>query len=309
MKTAVLFTVTLLAATWTVRADFSYTTTQKATGGQMAAMAAGSNQSSKFYLKGQKMKTESADTATILDFEAQTITTVNHRQKTYTVRKFSDFASATNGIDAKIDVRETGQQKVINGYNARELVMTMEMENPAAGRSPAAAQMGKMQMEMDLWLSSDPPGAGEVRTFYQKNSSRLPWAAMANGANPSMQAAMAQLQRKMAEMNGVQVMEVMKMKMAGGAAAMPAMPQMTPEQMAQMKAAIDKLQAQGGAGAAAAQQAMARMQAMQQGGGAAPGAGSGSLMEMTMEQTDFSTGSIPESVFAIPAGYQKVDQK
>ncbi len=185
------------------------------------------------------MKTESADIATILDFDAQTITTVNHRQKTYTVRKFSDFASATNGIDAKIDVRETGQQKVINGYNAHELVMTMEMENPAAGRSPAAAQMGKMQMEMDMWLSSDPPGAGEVRAFYQKNASRFPWAAMANGANPSMQAAMAQLQRKIAEMNGVQVMEVMKMKSPGGAAAMPAMPQMTPEQMAQMKAAID----------------------------------------------------------------------
>ncbi len=32
-------------------------------------------------------------------------------------------------------------------------------------------------------------------------------------------------------------------------------------------------------------------------------------MEMTMEHTDFSTASIPESVFAIPAGYQKVDQK
>ena len=51
---------------------------------------------------------------------------------------------------------------------------------------------------------------------------------------------------------------------------------------------------------------MARMQAMQ--GGGAPGAGSGSLMEMTMESTDFSTSSIPDSVFAIPAGY-KVDQK
>ena len=38
------------------------------------------------------------------------------------------------------------------------------------------------------------------------------------------------------------------------------------------------------------------------------GAGSGSLMEMTMESTDFSTSSIPDSVFAIPAGYQ-VDQK
>jgi hypothetical protein len=298
MKTAVSLIATLFAATFTAHADFSYTTTQKATGGQMAAMAAGQNQNTKFYLKGQKMKTDTGDTAIILDFDAQTITTVNNRQKTVSVRKFSDVVAATGDMNAKIDVKETGQKKVINGYNASELVLTIQMDNPAG------AQMGKMQMEMAMWLSSDPPGVKELRAFYQKNMSRFPWAAMSGAqGNASMQAAMAEMQRKIAEMNGVNVMEVMKMKAAGGSAA-PAMPQMTPEQMAQMKAAMDKLQAQGGPGAAQAQQAMARMQAMQ--GGA--GAGSGSLMEMTMESTDFSTSSIPDSVFAIPAGYQ-VDRK
>ena len=298
MKTAITLTAILFVATFTAQADFSYTTTQKATGGQMAAMAAGTNQNSKFYLKGQKMKTDIGDTATILDFDAQTITMVNNRQKTVSVRKFSDLAASTGNVNAKIDVKETGQKKVINGYNASELVLTIQMD------SPAPAQMGKMQMEVDMWLSSDPAGVKELRAFYQKNMSRFPWAAMGGGAgNASMQAAMAEMQRKIAEMNGVNVMEVVKMKAAGGAA--PAMPQMTPEQMAQMQAAMAKLQAQGGPGAAQAQQAMARMQAMQ--GGA--GAGSGSLMEMTMESTDFSTSAIPDSVFAIPAGYQQVDQK
>jgi hypothetical protein len=299
MKTAVSLTAALLIATFTAHADFSYTTTQKATGGQMAAMAAGQNQNSKFYLKGQKMKTDTGDTAIILDFDAQTITTVNNRQKTVSVRKFSDLVAATSDLNAKIDVKETGQKKVINGYNASELVMTIQMDGPAE------AQMGKMQMEMDMWLSSDPPGVKELRAFYQKNMSRFPWAAMSGAAagNAGMQAAMAEMQRKMAEMNGVNVMQVMKMK-AAGAGGVPAMPQMTPEQMAQMKAAMARLQAQGGPGAAQAQQAIARMQAVQSGAGAA----SGSLMEMTMESTDFSTNSIPDSVFAIPAGY-KVDQK
>jgi hypothetical protein len=300
MKTAAL-TAILFVATFTAHADFSYTTTQKATGGQMAAMAPGSNTTSKFYLKGQKMKTDTGDTATILDFDAQTITTVNNTQKTVSVRKFSDIVAATSDVNAKIDVKETGQKKVINGYNASELVLTIQMD------SPAGAQTGKMQMEMDMWLSSDPPGANELHAFYQKNLSRFPWAAVSGATgNASMQAAMAEMQRKIAGMNGVNVMRVMKMKAAGGGGA-PAMPQMTPEQMEQMKAAIARLQAQGGPGAAQAQQAMARMQAMQ--GGGAPGAGSGSLMEMTMESTDFSTGSIPDSIFAIPAGYQKVDQK
>jgi hypothetical protein len=163
-----------------------------------------------------------------------------------------------------------------------------------------------MQMEMDLWLSSDVPGIGELRSFYKKNMDRFPWAALSGGANQGgMQAGIAEMQRKIAEMGGVQVESVMKMKSAGGAGA-PAMPQMTAAQQAQMAAAMEKLKAmqqQGGPGAAAAAQAMARM-----GGGAAPGA-SNSLMEITTDASDFSTASIPDSVFAIPAGYQKVDPK
>ena len=30
-----------------------------------------------------------------------------------------------------------------------------------------------------------------------------------------------------------------------------------------------------------------------------------SLLEMTIDSSDFSTASIPDSVFAVPAGYQK----
>lgn len=304
-RTAVL-TAALLTGTWTARADFSYTTTRKITGGAMASLAAGNNQNqnSKTYFKGQKMRTETGDVATILDFDTQTITTINSRQKTVTVRNFSDVGAAAgqNNRNAKIDVKETGQKKTVNGFNASELILTMEVDGPA--NSP----MGKMQMEMDMWLSPDVPGVSEMRAFYQKNAGRFPWAALSSG-NQSMQSGMAELQRKMAEMNGIPVLQVMKMRSAGGGAA-PAMPQMTPDQAAKMKDAMARLQAmqsQGGPAAAAAQQALARMGAV--GRGAAPGAGSGSLMEMTMESAEFSTGSIPDSVFAIPAGYQKVNPK
>jgi hypothetical protein len=304
--TAALLTAALLAGTGTARADFSYTTTRKMTGGALASLAAGNNQNqnSKTYFKGQKMRTDTGDTAMILDFEAQTITTINNRQKTITVRNFSDIGSAARqvNVETKIDVKETGQKKTVNGFNASELVMTMEVDGPA--NSP----MGKMQMEMDMWISPDVPGVEEMRAFYKRNASRFPWTAMAAG-NPGMQSAMAELQRKMAEMNGVPVLQVMKMKSAGGAAGGAGAPAMTPDQQAKMKDAMARLQAmqaQGGPAAAAAQQALARMGAVA-GGAASPG--SGSLMEMTMESSDFSTGSIPDSTFAIPAGYQKVDPK
>ena len=58
-------------------------------------------------------------------------------------------------MTATVDVKETGQKKTINGFNASEVVMTIAME----GAAPAQGM--KMQMEMDMWLSSDVPGAQE----------------------------------------------------------------------------------------------------------------------------------------------------
>jgi hypothetical protein len=73
--------------------------------------------------------------------------------------------------------------------------MTMEVDNPAL------KQMGgKVQMEM--WLSADVPGAGELHSFYQRNMAKFPWG-------------LADLQRKVAEMHGLRVLEFMKMKSAG----------------------------------------------------------------------------------------------
>jgi hypothetical protein len=148
---------------------------------------------------------------------------------------------------------------------------------------------------MDLWLSSDPPGVKDLRAFYQRNMDRFPWSALANGGagNPGMQKAMADMQKKMASLGGVPVMQIMRVKMGGNEAQTAQMQQGMERARAQMEA----MRKQGGAQAAAAEQAMARMGAM--------GGGGGSLMEITTESSGFSSDSIPDSVFAIPDGYTK----
>jgi hypothetical protein len=309
-------TITLLA--WMLslgaaaHADFSYTTTRKTTGGMMASMpgAASGPQTSKYYFKGQKMKTDNGNTATILDFDAQTITTINTAQKTYTVRGFNDIAAGAGAgsanVEATVDVKETGQKKTVNGFNASELVMTMEVA------SPQAQQMGKMQMEVDMWLSPDVPGYQELHDFYQKNAGKFPWAAIAAGANPSMQNAMADMQKKMASMQGVPVEEIVRVKSAGGAAGGPAAGP-SAAQMAQMQQAMAKacpqmqtMIAQGGPAAAMVKKQYDLMcGASGATSGAASGSSSNALIEMTMDSSDFSSAGIPDSVFAIPAGFQK----
>jgi hypothetical protein len=132
------------------------------------------------------------------------------------------------------------------------------------------------------------------------------------GGNQGLQSAMAELQKKIASLDGVPVEEIVRVKPAGGAQ-MPAMPQMTAAQSAQMdqaRARLEAMAAQGGPAAAAAQQALARMGGAMggRGQGGPPSAG-GALIEMTMDSTDFSTAAIPDSVFAIPADYQKTETK
>jgi hypothetical protein len=278
-----------LAAGMMTRADFSYETTRKSAGGA----ASGGEQSTKHYLKGQKMMIDTGRSVIIMDFEAQTFTSINNSQKTYTVTNFADLnQGSAGGAEVTADVKETGQRKNINGFDASEFIMTMQMDNPQTQQAGM-----KMQIEMDFWVSPAVPGSQELRAFYQRNISRFPWAAMSQGANPSMQKAMVDLQRKMAGMNGVPVLQIIRIKSAGNSAQMAQSQQS--QAIDQARAKLEEMQKKGGPQAAAAAQALARM-----GGGSS----SSSIFEITTESSNFSTKTIPDPVFAIPAGYQKVDK-
>jgi Domain of unknown function (DUF4412) len=282
-----------MACSLTLRADFSYATTVKSPGGAMAAATPGMNRITKTYLKGQKMKIDSGSSVTIFDFDAQTSTVIDSSQKTYRVTKFSDMSETLSKSrqDVNVDVKDTGQKKTINGYNASEMVLSVEMDN-ASGRQAGA----KMHMEVDFWISSDVPGAPELRAFYQRNAAKFPWGAMAGDGgrgNQSVRSAMVELLRKMADMKGVPVLEVIKMG-AGNDAQQAQMQQ----GMAQARARLEEMRSQGKL-TPQMEEALKRMNAASSGG---------SLFETTMESTDFSASPIPDSMFAIPAGYQQTQQ-
>jgi hypothetical protein len=276
-----------LAAAAAAHADFSYTTTTK--GPTMPG--ANMDQTSKHYLKGDKMMTDTGKSAMIIDFDAQTVTHIDKANRTYSVSKVSDLTGQAQEAKAEMsaDFKETGQHKTIGGFNASQAMMTVQMDMPQQGQQPGM----KIQMDMELWLSPEVPGYSEMEAFYKRNMSRFPWAAMAQGSNPSMRATMAELQRKMATMHGAPVLQIMRSKMGGAGA-----PSMTPQQQAQMekaRAQMEAMQKQGGAQAAVAAQMLTRMNGMSGGGG----------MEITMESSGFSAAPIPDSVFAIPDGYRQ----
>lgn len=290
-----------LASALPLFADFSYTVTQK-TAGPMAAMSGmGAPAVSHFYGKGGKMKLDNGSSAYIVDVDARTVTTLNIAAKTYTVRSLDDaMAVGGNMPEVKIDVKQTGQKKTVNGYMASQILMAMEMESPAS-----RAGVGKMQVEVEFWISPDVPGASEALYFYKKNGDKFPWAAVVGGGNASMAKAVGDLQREMTKLNGVTVQQVMRIK-SPGMPALPAMPQMTSAQSAQLEKARAQMEAQiakGGPGTDMLKQALANMPGAA--GPAAPAAASGAMMEITRDSSDFSGAPISDAVFAIPADYQK----
>ncbi len=296
-----------LAASLTASADFSYSRTQKVTGGSMGAMAGtGADRTSKSYFKGQKSADISSDITTIIDFGAQTITTINHAQKNYKIVKMGDAVAGAAGVkaDLAVDVKPTGQKKMVNGFNASETVITMNT-SLEMGRG----QSMQLQMEISVWTSTEVPGGEEMRAFYKKNAANMPWAAMMGaGGNQSIQKAIADVQKKLTELEGTPVEEIIHVKPAGGTQmAMPAMPQMSAAQQAQMQAAMAKMQEmakQPGPAGAAAQAQLSKMGPMM-GGGAAAGS-SPSLIDLTIDSTGFSGAAVPDSVFAIPDGYKQL---
>ncbi|WP_031499007.1 DUF4412 domain-containing protein [Bryobacter aggregatus] len=253
-------------------ADFRYLSTIKS--------GPGSGNVTKHLIKGNKMKLDAGSIITITDLDAQTTTTIRPAEKTYRVVPLSQAAATLEktGTDIKVDVKETGQKKKIGAYDCRQVILNMTL----TGQVP-------MNMEMEMWVSSEIPGANELKAIGMKIAER---SAAASG-NANMQKAMLEVQRQSAKINGVPVLTILRMKSGDD--------EKSKQMQAQMQAARAQLEAmkkQGGAGAAALEKALAGM---------GP-AGSKYLMEMTTESSEFSTAAVAASEFAVPVGFTKVDK-
>jgi hypothetical protein len=267
LKTAQLLTLAL-AASFPAHADFSYTQTRKGAAPQVT----------KYYFKGTRMMADSGDTARIVDYSSQTMTTINKGAKTYSVQPIGgSLPAGSSNVDLHIDVKETGQTKTINGFDCRQVIMTMSGSGAAGMR---------MQIEKESWISADVPGWQNLRAFYQKNGSSFPGVG---GGDPNMQRAVEAMQKEMAGVNGAAVLEIVRIKPVSGSDAQMAQAQAG---MAVARARLEEMAKQGGQQGEIAKQALARMP-----GGGAP------MFETTIESSDFSAADIPDSMFEIPAGF------
>src|SRR5262249_35697370 len=131
-------------------------------------------------------------------------------------------------MNYKVSAKATGNSKKIDGLDAKEMLINMEMEATDA----KSGQSGSMNMTISSWFASGIAGYDEVREFHKKMGQKLAWApgsGLAMG-RPDVAKGMAAAYKEMAKLDGAPILQVIKMGGAQNAGTQ----QLTPEQQAQV---------------------------------------------------------------------------
>jgi hypothetical protein len=295
----------ILLASQTAFADASYQSTSQVSGGTLVEQLRSipfvhltennfAPTNTLIMVHGNQKAVVTKDSTEIIDLDKETITRIDTAQKTYTVVTFAQMRQALANMpkqmqeaqarmqqaqqprtDLKtsfdVSVKDTGVTKVVNGLNAQEKVITLQMHgtNPSVPASGVGNTVTYV-VTTDVWVAPDPPEMKEIEDFDLRAGQKMMsgWdlpafaqGAKANasarmaallGAQPGSAEAMAQMGKELAKLKGMRVLEITSISGNGQTIA------------------------------------------------------SAPLMQMKTEKTNFSQEAIPPSVFQVPSGYTKV---
>jgi hypothetical protein len=230
-------------------------------------------------------------------------------------------------ITPKFDAQATGATRDMLGVTANETKMKMEMEIQGTDPQTQQTQSGSYVVTSDAWMAPSVPGYDEVRDFHVKMAKELDWLPATMGGmmgmnmgNPQMGSAMEEFRKNAATLKGMPMFETVSMGLAGTAPEgqnPPSNPpaQTPPAQPAQNTSVPTSPSAAIGQGLSGVfggwkkkkQQDQPPPPATSQDPSATAGQ-PGSLLEMTMEVTSFSTASLDGALFDVPPGYTQVQR-
>jgi hypothetical protein len=238
-----------------------------------------------------------------------------------------------------VSVKNTGNSKEVNGLTAQEQVVTMQMHvtDPNAPPSDAGNSVTYV-VTTDAWIAPDPPEVQEIHDFDKRYTQKLmagldmsAWRDEMNKQNPGLAQmfsgqpgasdAMKQMAKEMAKLKGTRVMEVTSMSGSGNGTATAQTTAPAPAATPSNQASSTPTSVGGLVGSAlgsyglggfhrkkatpAADTTTTTPAAATTDGAAAPT--SATLMEMTLQKSNFSQAAVPASSFQVPAGYRQVE--
>lgn len=340
-----------LLAAGTLHADFTYEETSKVTGGAIVSMMkfagafskdarrANEPTTSTVAIKGNRLARKSQLTGSVIDLDAETITTINFEKKTYFTMTFAQMKEAMDNAmkqmnqskdpdapDMQFDIKlnDTGQTRNINGIATHEVIVTMTMQ----GTDQKSGAKGGLNVVTDSWLAPKVAGYDEVREFYRRMATKMNWVPGAGGMfnRPDIARGMSEVYKEGAKMDGIPVMQLVKMggtvenapQNSDGSQSQ-SQPQSTSSSSSSSSSSSPPPTSVGSAIGSAlggrfglgrkrnqSQDQSSNSTSGQQGSGN-NGNASGSLMEMTIELTNYSALPADPALFAVPAGFRQVE--
>ncbi len=298
---------------------------------------------STIYLKDNRLANVSAESIEIIDLDKETITHIDVQKKTYTVMTFDQMKQAManareqmekqkasqpaaqpapdpNAENVKmsfdVKVHKTGAQKEISGLQSSEAILTMTM----TATDTKSQQSGNMAITNDMWMVPEIPGYDQVRDFYKRMAEKMADASTIGlgydfskmlAQNPGAGQALGDMAKEMQKLDGVPIMQVMRMGTTTNGQPLPAASEAptTPEPA-------------GPSGSDVAKQGMTSALTSHFGLGgfgkkkqeppppdpnqntAQPT--SAILMETEITTSNFSTAPVDTSHFDVPAGYKQI---
>ena len=194
------------------------------------------------YLKDNRLANVSPEEIQIIDLDKETITHIDLQKKTYTVVTFDQMKQAIQNArqqmqqqaaqqpqqpqpakpDAQnvqmrfdVKVRKTGVQKQVSGLDSNEAILTMTM----TATDTQSQQSGAMAITNDMWMVPEIPGYGQIRDFYKRMAAKMADATVGLGydfskmlaQNPGANQALGDMAKEIQKLDGVPVMQVMRM--------------------------------------------------------------------------------------------------
>ena len=234
--------------------DFQYQETTQVTGGSLMGMMKFASHFSKqakqigepivssVYVQGNRMARVDPQTIEIIDLDKETITNVDLQKHTYTQMTFEQmrqqFEQAVQQakeqqakekaapppsqpqnpdnvqVSFKVNVRNTGTTKQVNGVSADESILTMQM----IGTDTTNGQQGAFAMTNDMWMAPEIPGYDELRDFDKKFAVKLGQTfsgsnltASLTAMQPAAAQGMTDMVKEMSKLKGIPVEQIMRM--------------------------------------------------------------------------------------------------
>jgi hypothetical protein len=200
-------------------------------------------------VKGDRKATLSESAGQIVDLAEEKIYDLDLRNKSYTVTTFaelrqrmeearkkaaeqaakdSDTPAGASQTEAEIDfdLKESGQTRVINGFNAREVIMTVTVRE----KGKTLEENGGMVLTSNTWLAPKVAGMSEVAEFDRRYAQQIAASAMLDAQQmaaavamyPMLQEAMKRFEAENVNMDGTPVLTIVKFESVANPSAAPA---------------------------------------------------------------------------------------